>query len=111
MSIIQRLLLISILLFLVFGFAHQSKAESAGNILEVPDNYALVGFGYGSDDKACTLYWKEGRLNADGTIGEIDSGWHAQACVDLASGQDRNGDDPIPSSARQKQAPAGEYLT
>lgn len=111
MQVARKFLLFSFFSFLVFGFAYQARAESAGTLQSVPNNYALVGFGYGSDDKACTLYWKEGRLNIDGTVGEVDANWWQQPCTDAGGGGNRYGDDGIPSSNRQKQAPANQYLT
>ncbi len=108
MSATRKLLLFSLLSFLIFSFTHQARAESAGSIQTVPDNYALVGIGYGSDDTDCTVYYKDGRLNVNGTIGEI-SVWQQVPCT--YSGTTRNGDDPMPSSARQKQASQNSYLT
>ncbi|MEK7535930.1 MAG: hypothetical protein AAB590_02880, partial [Patescibacteria group bacterium] len=84
-------------------------AQSAGPIQEIPANHVLVGFGYGSDDKFCTLYWKEGRIYEDGTIGEVDTNWREDWCNYF--GERKPGDDPMPNSNRQKQGPANTYAS
>src|SRR3989344_5557135 len=106
---LSKLSLIFTILFLGLVVTNKAYAQSAGSLEIIPENHALVGFGYGSDDKNCTLYWKEGRMYADGTIGEIDTNWHEKGCY--YGNANHYGDDTIPSSARQKQAPSNEYLT
>ena len=75
------------------------SVHSAGFVQTVPDGYALVGIGYGSDDHRCFVYIKEGRLNPDGTI--TNMGWRTKSC-------DKGGGDDSPFAAF---VPAGNFLT
>lgn len=104
----QVFVFISSVFLFAFLLTDHAHAESAGAQKPVPDNYALIGIGYGSDDRRCTLYIKEGTLQPDGTIANI-SNWREFPCI--YGGTNHWGDDPIPSQNRQKEAPTGSYVT
>ncbi len=57
--------------FIISKLLNREPLPGPGALTVGPPGYAMVGFGYGSDDKECWISMYEGELQTDGTISYI----------------------------------------